>query len=78
MESEDVHELVKIHKIELNTDELLHLQEEQQTTLADDDLSSVEGEAMESVPISLIKEMCAKWGKRSYLWENITQTPSGK
>ena len=59
---EDVHELVKIHKIELNTDELLHLQEEQQATLADD-LSSDEGEARESVPISLIKEMCAKWGE---------------
>ena len=32
MESEDVHELLKNHTIELNTEELQHLQEEQQKT----------------------------------------------
>ena len=32
VESEDVHELSKSHKIELNTEELQQLQEEQQKT----------------------------------------------
>ena len=36
VESEDVHELLKGHEIELNTVELKHQQEEQQKTLADD------------------------------------------
>ena len=70
VESEEVHELLKSHEIELNTEELQHLQEEQQKTLADD-LSSDEDEVRESVPSSLIKDMCAKWGKCSYLWKNI-------
>ena len=60
MESEDVHDLSKSHKIELNTEELQHLQEEQQKTLADD-LSSDEDGVRESVPSSLSKDMCAKW-----------------
>ena len=34
-ESDDLHELLKSHEIELNTEELPHLQEEQQITLAD-------------------------------------------
>ena len=33
VEREDVDELLKRHKIELNTEELQHLQEEQQKTL---------------------------------------------
>ena len=60
--SEDVLELLKSHKIELNTEDLQHLQEEQQKTLADDLLSD-EDEVRESVQSSLIKEMCAKWRK---------------
>ena len=62
MENEDVHELLNSHEIELNTEELQHLLEEQQKTLADD-LSSDEAEVKESVPSSLIKEMCAKLGE---------------
>ena len=58
VEREDVHELLKSHKIELNTEELQHLQEEQQKTLADD-LSSNEDEVRESTLSYLIKEMCA-------------------
>ena len=58
VESEDVHELLKSQEIELKTEELQHLQDEQQKTLADD-LSSDEDEVMESVPSYLIKEMCA-------------------
>ena len=48
------------HEIELNTEEQQHLQEEQQKTLPDDQLSD-EDEVRESVQSSLIKEMCAKW-----------------
>ena len=62
VKSEDVHELMKSHEIELNTEELRHLKEEQQKTLADD-LSSDEDEVWESVPSSLIKEIFAKWGE---------------
>ena len=47
-------------------EELQHLQEEQQKTLADDLLPD-EDEVMESVPSSLIMEMCTTWGKSSYL-----------
>ena len=61
VEIEDVHRL-EIHEIELSTEELQHLQEEQQRTLADD-LSSDEDEVRENVPSSLILEMCAKCGK---------------
>ena len=74
VESEDVHELLKSHEIELNTEVLKHLQNEQQKTLADD-LSSYEDEVWESVPSSLINYMCAKWGKCSFLWENGIRTP---
>ena len=56
VESEDVHEILKNHDIELNTEELQYLQEEQQNTLADD-LSSDEDEVRENVPCSLIMEM---------------------
>ena len=66
MESEDVHEHLKSHEVELNTEVLQHLQDEQQKTLADD-LSSDEDEIRESVPSSLIKDMCVKWGKCGYL-----------
>ena len=62
MESEDVHELLKSHKIELIAQELQHLQEEQHKTLVDD-VSSDEDGVRESVPSSLIKEILAKWGK---------------
>ena len=61
VESEDVHEHLKSHKIELNTEERQHLQEEQQKTLADD-LSSDEDEIRE--------EMFAKWGKVQLFVEN--------
>ena len=56
VESEDVNELLKSHEIELNTEELQHVQEEQQKSLADD-LSSEEDEVRESVSSSLPKEM---------------------
>ena len=41
VENENVHELLNSHKIELNMEELQHLQEEQHKTLVDD-LSSDE------------------------------------
>ena len=68
VERDDIHEHLKSHKIELNTEELKHLHEEQQKTLADD-LSSDEDEVRESVPSSLIKEMCAKWREVQLLVE---------
>ena len=46
VESEDVYELLKNNEIELNTEKLLHLQEEQRKTLADD-LPSDEDEIMQ-------------------------------
>ena len=68
VERDDIHEHLKSHKIELNTEELKHLHEEQQKTLADDP-SSDEDEVRESVPSSLIKEMCAKWWEMQLLVE---------
>ena len=56
--SEDVHELLKSHNIELNMEELQHQQEKQQKTLPGDLLSN-ENEVRESVPSSLIKEIHA-------------------
>ena len=61
VECEDDQVRLKSHEIELNTEELQHLQEEQHITLADD-LSSDEDEVRESVPSFLIKEMHVKWG----------------
>ena len=62
VESKQVRERLKCHKIEQNTEELQHMQEKQQKTLADED------EVRKSVLSSLNKEMCAKWGgKCSYL-----------
>ena len=62
VESEDVHELLKSHEIDLNTEELQHLHEERQKPLADDP-SSDEDDVQESVLSSLLKEMCSKWGE---------------
>ena len=61
VEREDVHEPLKSHKIKLNTEELQHLQDEQQKTLADD-LSSDEDEVRESAQSSLVNYICAKLG----------------
>ena len=58
----DVHELLKSHEIELHTEELQHMQKDEQKTLADE-MSSDEDEVRESVQSSLIKEMCAKLGE---------------
>ena len=74
VENEDVHELLKSHKIELIMEELQHLQEEQQKSLADD-LSSDEDEVRESIPSSLIKEMYVKRGEVKLLVKNIIRTP---
>ena len=57
VEGEDVHELSESRDTELNTEELQHLPEDQEETLADY-LSSDEDEVRENVPRSL---MCAKW-----------------
>ena len=46
VESEDVNDHLKSHEIELSTEELQHVQEEQQKTLTDD-LSSDEDEVRE-------------------------------
>ena len=56
VERDNVFLLLKSHEIELSTEELQHLQEEQQKTLADD-LSSDEDEVRESVHSSLVSEM---------------------
>ena len=56
VKSEDVHEVFKSREVELNTEELQHVQKYQQKTLADC-LSSDEDEVREIVPSSLIKEM---------------------
>ena len=68
VESDDVHVLLKSHEIEINTEELQHMQEEQQKAFADDDEVSM------SVLSSLIRELSAKWDKCSYLWKNIIRT----
>ena len=60
VKGEDVHKRLKSHEIELNTEELKHMKQEPQKTLAYD-LSSDEDEVRESVPSSMIKEMRAKW-----------------
>ena len=60
--NEDVEELVKDHNAELTTEELLHLQSEQQKNLVEELEQSSEDEVTEtSIPSSLIKEICAKW-----------------
>ena len=51
-------------------EEMQHMQEEQQKTLADD-LSSDEDGVRESIQSSLILEMCENGGKCSYLWKSI-------
>ena len=57
VESEDVHELLKSHKIESNTEETQHQQKEQQKTLADDHVMQGRvDDVRESAPCYLIKE----------------------
>ncbi|XP_067135000.1 tigger transposable element-derived protein 1-like [Centruroides vittatus] len=61
VDNEDIEELVEDHSTELTTEELEHLQNEQQRILAED-MSSGEEEGKEDIPSSVIKEICAKWG----------------
>lgn len=63
MDNDDVEELVEEHSNELTTEELQHLQAEQEKNLAEDMSSEGEEEGKEEVPSSVIKEMCAKWGE---------------
>ena len=53
VESEDVHDLLRSHEIELDAKKLQHLLRELQETLADD-LSPEQDEVRESAPRSLI------------------------
>ena len=59
---------MKSREIELNTEELQHLQEERQKTLADV-LKSDEDEVWESVPSSSTKEIC-EMGRSAVICEN--------
>ncbi|XP_036357762.1 uncharacterized protein LOC118762892 [Octopus sinensis] len=61
VDSEDIGVLVEDHRAELTTEELIHLQNEQQKTLAEE-MTSGEEERKEDVPSYLIKAICAKWG----------------
>ncbi|XP_028648887.1 tigger transposable element-derived protein 1-like [Erpetoichthys calabaricus] len=63
VDNNDVEELVEEHSNELTTEELQHLQAEQEKNLAEDMSSEGEEEGKEEVPSSVIKEMCAKWGE---------------
>ena len=68
VEAEDVTELVEGHSSELTTEELQHLQEQQQRTLAEDH-DSEEDEGREDIPSAVIREMCASWGRLRELVE---------
>ena len=70
---EDANEILEDHETELNTEGLLHLQEEK-ITLADDLLSD-EDEVREIVQSSLIKEMRVKLAEVQLFVENIIWTP---
>ena len=75
MGRENVHELLKSHKIEFITGELQRLQEVQHITLANG-LSSDKDEVRESAQSSLVKEKCDRnGGMFSYLWKSIIRTP---
>ncbi|XP_028665299.1 tigger transposable element-derived protein 1-like [Erpetoichthys calabaricus] len=63
VDNNDFEELVEEHSNELTTEELQHLQAEQENNLAEDMSSEGEEEGKEEVPSSVIKEMCAKWGE---------------
>ena len=62
MDSDDVEELLEDHRVELTTEELLHLQEEQKKTL-EEEMSSDDDEGRKDAPTAVIKDMCAKWNE---------------
>ena len=62
MDSDDVEELLDEHRVELTTEELLHLQDEQKKTL-EEEMSSEEDEGRKDAPTAVIKDMCAKWNE---------------
>ena len=59
---EDINELVEGHSIELTTEELLHLQQ-QQPDLAEEQKSSEKEDAREDVSSAVVNDMCVKWGE---------------
>ena len=62
VEREDIHELVEGHSTDLTTEELVHLQQQQQKDLVEE-LSSEEDEGREEVSSALINGMCVKWAE---------------
>ena len=62
MDNSDVEELLDEHRVELTTEELQHLQEEQKKTLTED-ISSDEDEGRKDASTAEIKEFCAKWNE---------------
>ncbi|XP_067143112.1 tigger transposable element-derived protein 1-like [Centruroides vittatus] len=74
VDNEDIGELVEDHSTVLTTEELEHLQNEQQRILAED-MSSREEEGKEDISSSVIKEICAKWGMCKLLLKNLILIP---
>ena len=62
MDNSDVEGLLDEHRVELTTEELQHLQEEQKKTLTEE-ISSDEDEGRKDASTAEIKEFCAKWNE---------------
>ena len=64
---------MKDHRTELTTKKLVHLQNEQQNYLAEEQ-SSLEKEGIKDMPSSSIKQICAKWGDVQSFVEKTSDT----
>ncbi|KAM3922863.1 tigger transposable element-derived protein 1-like [Leptodactylus fuscus] len=62
IQQDDINELVEGHAAELTTEDLMHLQQQQQKDMVEE-ISSEEEERVEDISSGLIHEMCAKWAE---------------